>query len=402
MEYRNIYYKDVLTEIENEYVKKYPKVINKIELYLTELLTKLEVIGLALSQIAGGEYVNSNGSNVVEKLNKQLKVINDKRFQYLNLSSINELIELSLELTKSQKSVSMHVLEAQGQSSQLKAWKELDTALKGLKAPINKLKKQLDKDIIIFKYLSTVFEDVNKSLKRIAKEAAAIEGIENMDVYISNFNTLFTKIVGHSSKHTNKVAQCKQVAYNFVERAILIRKLEMLLEYPKQLAFQYKIKEKEYTLSNKKPESFTSILHSIGSPAFVRHKILSFKLEDVLYTLRELYASDEDEPDQSYGTSGYDINFDEDVFIELYINYHKTTLDLEFAGYHTFENVIADYQSQPNNDYKIVKETGNKISEQFNRIVRYNMFNDVFNEFREKMQVFFFEEFNELIDVYYN
>ena len=96
------------------------------------------------------------------------------------------------------------------------------------------------------------------------------------------------------------------------------------------------------------------------------------------------------------------MNFDEDVFIELYISYHKVTLDLESSGFHNFDEVIDEYQSQMNSEYKTTKESGSKMMEQFNRIVKYNEFNDAFNEFREKMQVFFYEEFNTIIDMYYN
>ena len=360
MQVKQIPYKSILNELENQYFNRYPVFFNNLKLHLNKLLGNIELIHKTLTNLLNAEnkeYLISYIEDIVKEVHK----FNTKKFCFVSMSSLNEFIEMFVELSKKQQNIKQAIHDMAHFPNMIVYLRTLFELLRQIRPNIINLRKEVDKNIVIYNYISGVFEETSQSLRKLQKQSAKSDNEDSLANYIQAYNSLYYKF-STSNLSKSKGQQLSTILNLYAERELLTKKLELFLENSKQLAFSYKMQESDLADDPSKPECFYSILNSLNSPTFVKHKILTFGLEDILCTIRELYNSDDEKNDNYSDSSSVELMFDEDVFIELYTNYHKTCLDLEYSGFKKIEDTVQNYKTNCPSEFKSLRDNGDKIS----------------------------------------
>ena len=95
------------------------------------------------------------------------------------------------------------------------------------------------------------------------------------------------------------------------------------------------------------------------------------------------------------------IYYDEQVFLDLTAKYQIAVNQIKALKSEEFKYKLKAAMDIHSNEFHQLKEIGEKIYEFTIKLFKWNIFNKHFNDFREEMQTYFFEEFDQIVDIYY-
>ena len=394
---KRIHFKDLLKTMETGYLTKYSEILQKIQFILIQFTRIIEGIKTNLLYIVSIEKKNENLKKMVKKCLNSLLIYFDTEYSYLDIESLKIIINLTKQLQYFKVAFhSLHHLEYSEKSSVYAELKNINANLKLLEDIPNELRTLIDRNSLIYSYITKQFHDIGKYVKKFSRECYIADKSEND--YITSFNTLITKLPSLSENKTKNNIDYKKMIYNLREKQIIIKKIELMLEYPRHLAFQCgTFNDNNLEIPGfEKPKKFSDIVKNLNNENFVLDKLLSYEIKDILVSIRYLFKTEEEDEQISF----FDVVYNEEIFIDLMTKFKKNQLKLSEVS-NDYYSVREEYKVNFSNEFKNMNSIGDKIVGYLVKLDRYNQFNMAFNKFREKCQVFFFEEFGIVVNIYY-
>ena len=393
---KKIHFKDLLKKMENSYISKYSEILQKIQFVLIQFTRLIEGIKTNLLYIVAIEKKNPNLKKMVKKCLESLETYFNTEYSYIDIESLKTIINLTKQLQYFKVAFhSLHHLEYIEKSSVSKELKKINSNLKQLEEIPNELRSLIDRNSLIYSYITKQFNDIGKYVKKFSRECSVGEKTENE--YIMAVNKLFGHLNGFKGRNKVSDVDYKKIIFNLKERQVIVKKIELMLEYPRHLAFQCKTFNLNLEIPGfEKPKKFGDFVKNLNNQNFVLDKLLSYELKDVLISIRYLFKTEEENEQISF----FDVIYNEEIFIDLMTKFRKNQLKLNCItdDYYTIKE---DYKINNNNECNSLNALGDKIITFLMKLDRFNQFNKNFNKFREKCQIFFFEEFEMVINVYY-
>lgn len=404
MDLRKVYFQELPQIMEAEYARKHSWLLATVQRRLLQFSTVVRLISDHLNLLLSLSRERTKSEELISHCLEILHSSVGRRVSYLDRDSIATLVDFTRQASSLRITLhSLAHLESDSKFETKRSLRLIDQALELLREMGDRLREQLQKHRQLYSHLQERFRSIGATIKRLAKDFPNAESVLSIDNYSIHFNALLHRASQSVGRSTN------MIDYNLIlflskERILIAKKLEIILEYPRFLAFQYStdlnhLYEGALAGSNL-PLSFRSIVNTMNSPAFVESHLFRYPIEDFIETIRILHRH-EKENEEETSESLVAIYYDEQIFLDLCAEYSAITRLLKLADFESAQLTLKDYRFSSSQEYKHLKEVGEKLYEFCLRVLRFNMFNKLFDEFREDTQRFFLEEFGRVIDIYY-
>lgn len=399
-----MYFQELPQIMEAEYARRHPWLLATVQRRLLQFGTVVRLISDHLNLLLGLSRERTKAEELISHCLEVLQSSVGRRVSYLDRDAIVALADFtkhanSLRLTLH----SLDHLESDSRLETKRSLKLINQALDLLKELGDRLRTQLQKHRQLYSHLQERFKSVGSTIKKLAKDFPNAESVLSIDNYSIHFNALIHRSIQGIGKSSNAI-DYNLILFLSKERALIVKKLEIILEYPRFLAFQYSTDLKHLyegaLAGGNLPPSFRSIVNTMNSPAFVESHLFRYSIEDFIETIRVLHRY-EKENEEETSESLVSIYYDEQIFLDLCAEYSTIARLLKLADFETAQLTLKDYRFSSSQEYRHLKEIGEKLYDFCLRVLRFNAFNKVFDEFREDTQRFFLEEFGLIIDIYY-
>lgn len=404
MEIQRIALKDLIRNIEEQCTKKYPNILEdiqlciiKIKILIPEIIEQVRVLAsLATDQTAV--------DTTIKKYAKLFYDLDSREIYYIDKKSIINFLDSSKMLAQTR--LFFHTAE----HIQFKSQWEANQSLKLIKNGINTLlqifddvKIKLHKNAQVYIYFNEMIEFISQKVKMFSEEITSVLSQKDFESYCHQFNSLYD-IYKKSMDHM----ACKDyVVYLHLKKEIklLVQKLKIILEYPKELALHYHIRQQEFdqsqSMSLTKVSNFKTIVSYLKGTNFVETYLLAFGIEEIIETIRMLHNNETEKDDIEYQEPVTRIYYDEQVFLDLaakYINLLAKMSTIKSEGLKIKWKSRKDVHPA---EMANLMEIGERIYDFSIKMFKYSLFVKKFNGFRQKMQEYFYDEFDQVIDLYY-
>jgi hypothetical protein len=403
METRKVYFQDLPKIMELEFGIKNPFLLEKTRNKLRQFSHIIQLIVNHLNLLYNISKEKSKSHEIISHCLDVLSSVAGKTISYLDREAIGNLLEFKKQIGPLKVILhSLQHIETTSVADTSSSLKIIDKSFNLLNIVMDRIKDDLNKNRQIYSNLQEKFKTINLTIKKLAKEYSNAENILSIDNYSIHFNALFNKYLQSPNTNSN-------VDYNFglflsKEKTLITHKIEIILEYPRFLAFQYStdlnnIYENSVD-GNSVPFNFRSIISNMNNTGFVENHLFRYPIEDFVQTIRLLHKYEKENEDEN-SESLVSIYYDEKVFLDLCSEFNVINRLIKLSDFESTQITLKNYRFASGQEYKHLKEIGEKLYEFSSRILKFNQFNKSFDEFREEIQTFFFKEFKIIVDIYY-
>ena len=385
---KRVHFQNLIKEIEEKFDEVHPQVLSNVRNSLYRFLMAIKESQKMLQKQISSIKEKSRITETLENCFDAVNAICARQVSYLDLESIQSLQDACKPYLVILTTVNGY-----------------DRVINAIKDALEDLKRVCTKHSQLLLHLQERFKSISQTIRRLQKEMVIIDFNGINETYCAQFNLLFAKHLQQIKPNTVQ-HDFGHLITTFKERKLLIKKIEILLEYPRFIAFEYStdLKSDPEPVSSpllKQPKHFRSIIANLNNPLFVENYLLKFPIEEVIQTIRLLHNHEKDKEENESNEPLVSLHYDEQIFLDLCLELQLAQRILKDSDYENSLKVFKEYRSTHNQEYNTLKDVGEKIFQFSLKVFRYQLFNKVFDEFREDMQKYFFTDFGEIIDIYY-